>query len=486
MDARMESMEATSADRSATIAAPATVTRNLYRRSAAAGGRSAELRRLLASADAGAGALAGVAAALIALASPSEVALVGLVLAIGWPVFAFACGLYAADDLRSWSSGVTDAPKLVLASLLLSWPLFGLLSWLDALYAVRAALVGCVVVAAAAGLARAAARMYAHRAVALRQQTLIIGSGMVASELVARLLRHRELALDPIGYLDTDAHEYGDVGVPSLGGLDALPDLLRANRVDRVMIAFSRAGHEELLQCIRLSRDAGVAVDVIPRLFEFLDGARTVDEIGGMPLLSITAPTFSRASEVAKRMLDIVLSAFALVVLAPVMLLVAIAIKLDSCGPVLFVQRRSGRGATFFNFYKIRSMYQGSTVEVRSDGAIVKTAHDDRITPVGRIIRRFSLDEAPQLFNVLKGDMSLVGPRPLVEVEAAVLRDWQERRADLRPGLTGPWQIAGRSSIPFHEMVKFDYQYVAGWSLARDIEILLATVPAVLSGRGAI
>ena len=117
---------------------------------------------------------------------------------------------------------------------------------------------------------------------------------------------------------------------------------------------------------------------------------------------------------------------------------------------------------------------------------IVKMAEDDRITAVGRIIRRFSLDEAPQLLNVLKGDMSLVGPRPLVEAEAAVLRDWQERRADMRPGLTGPWQIAGRSNIPFHEMVKFDYQYVAGWSLARDVEILLATVPTVLSGRGAI
>jgi exopolysaccharide biosynthesis polyprenyl glycosylphosphotransferase len=489
----MESMEATSADRSATIAALATVTSDRYLRSAAASGRSAaasgrsgDLRRLLASADVGAGALAGVTAALLALASTSEVALVGLVLAIAWPVFGFACGLYAAEDLRSWSSGVSEAPKLVLASLLLSWPLYGLMSALDAPYAVRAALVGCLALAAAAGLARALARMYAHHAVALRQQTLIIGSGLVAHQLVQRLLRHRELALDPIGYLDTDSHEFRDVGVRSLGGLDVLPDLLRAKRVDRVMIAFSRAGHEELLQCIRLCRDAGVAVDVVPRLFEFLDGAQTVDEIGGMPLLSITASTFSRSSEIAKRSLDVVLSVFALVALAPFLLLVAVAIKLDSRGPVLFVQRRSGRSGSFFNVYKFRSMYVGSTVEVRADGAIVKMAEDDRITAVGRIIRRFSLDEAPQLLNVLKGDMSLVGPRPLVEVEAAVLRDWQERRADLRPGLTGPWQIAGRSNIPFHEMVKFDYQYVAGWSLARDVEILLATVPTVLSGRGAI
>ena len=152
---------------------------------------------------------------------------------------------------------------------------------------------------------------------------------------------------------------------------------------------------------------------------------------------------------------------------------------------MLFVQRRSGRGGRFFSLYKFRSMYVDATVEVRHDGAIVKHVDDRRITRVGRFIRRFSLDEAPQFLNVLKGDMSLVGPRPLVEAEAAVLSDWQERRADLRPGLTGPWQISGRSHIPFHEMVTFDYQYVAGWSLARDIEILIATLPVVLSGRGA-
>jgi exopolysaccharide biosynthesis polyprenyl glycosylphosphotransferase len=251
------------------------------------------------------------------------------------------------------------------------------------------------------------------------------------------------------------------------------------------MIAFSRASHEDLLHCIRICRDAGVTVDIVPRLFEFLDGARTVDQIGGLPLLSISAPSFCRASELAKRALDMSLSFLLLAALAPLLVVLAVAIKLDSPGPVVFVQRRSGRGGRFFQLYKFRSMYHGATVEVRDDGAIVKLVDDARITRVGRLIRRFSLDEAPQLFNVLKGDMSLVGPRPLVEAEQAALRDWQARRADLRPGLTGPWQIAGRSHIPFHEMVKFDYQYVAGWSLARDLEILLATLPAVLSGRGA-
>ncbi|HYM56998.1 MAG TPA: sugar transferase [Solirubrobacteraceae bacterium] len=440
---------------------------------------------MLATADVLAGALAGLIAALIAAASSGEVLLMAFALAVAWPVTAFVCGLYAFDDLRSWASGVSDAPKLMLAAMLLSWPLYGLLAGLSAPHAVSGALIGCLAVAGSAAVARTVARVHAHHEPRLRQGTLVIGSGAVAHQLVQRLMRHDELGLDPIGFLDDDHEGFVDLPVPALGGLAALPAQLRSGRVDRVMIAFSRAGHEELLNCIRLCRDAGVAVDVVPRLFEFLDGARTVDQIGGMPLLSITSPKFSRLSEVAKRTLDVTLSLLALIVLSPLLLAIAIAIKLDSKGPVLFVQRRSGRGGTFFNLYKFRSMYVGSTVEVRDDGAIVKLAKDDRITHVGSLLRRFSLDEVPQLLNVLRGEMSLVGPRPLVEAEAAVLRDWQERRAHLRPGLTGPWQIAGRSQIPFQEMVKFDYQYVAGWSLARDVEIILATIPVVLGGRGA-
>jgi exopolysaccharide biosynthesis polyprenyl glycosylphosphotransferase len=485
MDARTESMMAASADQSGTLYVPPAVAGHYFAEPVATDERAIGLRRLLAAADIAAGGLAGLVAGIMASATPGELALVAVALAVSWPLFAFACGLYAVDDLRAWASGVSEAPKLGLAALLLSWPLYGLLTGLDAPHPIQAALAGCVAVAGAAGLARSAARIHAHRAPRLRQRTLVIGSGTVASQLVERLMRHQELALEPIGFLDPDPDDCVGPGVPPLGGLEALPDLLRTRRVDRVMIAFSRAGHEELLNCIRLCRDAGVAVDVVPRLFEFLDGARTIDDIGGMPLLSITTPTFSRSSELAKRGLDIAGSLLLLSALAPLLVVAAIAIRLDSPGPVVFRQRRSGRGGSFFSLLKFRSMYVGTTVEVRADGAIVKLQDDARITRVGRVLRRFSIDEAPQLINVLRGEMSLVGPRPLVEAEAAALRDWQERRADLRPGLTGPWQISGRSHIPFEEMVRFDYQYVAGWSLARDVEILLATLPAVLAGRGA-
>jgi exopolysaccharide biosynthesis polyprenyl glycosylphosphotransferase len=447
--------------------------------------RSQSLRRQLLFADVLAGAAGGAIAASVAGLGP--IALVAFVagLAVAWPLAAFLCGLYAREDLRSWASGVGEAPKLVLTCLALSWPLLGVLMLTAAPHPALGAIAATVAVAAASGLTRAAARVNVHKVPGLRQRTLIVGSGVVAERLVDRLYSHPELGLNPIGYVDDDGGG-GSPGLPRLGGLAALPVLVAEGRVDRVMVAFSRAHHEDLLEVLRISRDAGIAVDVIPRLFEFLDGARTMDQIGGLPLLSIDVPRFSPFSRGAKRVLDLTGSALAILVLSPLLITIAVAIKLDSRGPILFRQTRSGRSGRFFTVYKFRSMHAGSTVEVRDDGAIVKHADDDRITRVGRVIRRFSLDEAPQLFNVLKGDMSLVGPRPLVIAEAATLTaGWHARRADLRPGLTGPWQIAGRSNIPFHEMIRFDYQYVAGWSLARDIEILLATVPAVISGRGA-
>jgi exopolysaccharide biosynthesis polyprenyl glycosylphosphotransferase len=448
--------------------------------------RNAQLRRQLVSADVISGSVTGALAAVAAGLAWDELPVVALAIGLGWPVLAYVCGLYAADDLRTWASGVGEAPRLAVTSLLISWPVFALLTAFEGRHAVPGALIAAAITGAGAGIGRAAARVGLHRVPGLRQRALILGSGTVAKQLVDRLQRHQELGLDAVGFIDDDVHQPGELGIPRLGTLDSLADLITFGRVDRVMIAFSRASHEELLHCVRVCRDAGVTVDIVPRLFEFLDGARTIELVGGMPLLSIQQPTLTSLSRFTKRALDVVGASAALLLLSPMLLAVALAIKLNSRGGIFFVQQRSGRGGRFFRLYKFRSMKVDSTVLVRDDGAIVKRPDDDRITGVGRFIRRFSLDEAPQLLNVLKGDMSLVGPRPLVLAEHAALSEgWQTRRADLRPGLTGPWQISGRSHIPFQDMIKFDYQYVAGWSLARDIEILLATLPAVISGRGA-
>ncbi len=333
-----------------------------------------------------------------------------------------------------------------------------------------------------------------HRDPSLRQRTLILGSGLVAGQVVEKIRNNPQFGLIPVGIVDDDVHDVGTPDLPWLGRFSDLAAIIEAQNIDRVIIAFSRVDHEDLLEAIRASRDAGVAVDVVPRLFEFLDGVRALDQIGGLPLLSIGVPVLASSSMAAKRVLDVVGSASLILLFSPLMIATAIAIKLESRGPVFFRQPRAGRGNKSFKLIKFRSMYidaeqrkkELDEMNEAEDGVMFKIREDPRVTRVGRIIRRFSIDELPQLFNVLKGEMSLVGPRPLIFPETAALeKHWHLRRLELRPGITGPWQIYGRSQSPFQEMVRFDYQYVAGWSLARDIEILLATLPAVMSGRGA-
>jgi exopolysaccharide biosynthesis polyprenyl glycosylphosphotransferase len=297
-----------------------------------------------------------------------------------------------------------------------------------------------------------------------------------------------------IGMVDDDVHVDSSPELPSLGGLDELERILRDHHVDRAIIAFSRSGHDELLSSIRMCWDNRVAIDIVPRLFDFLDGARSLEQVGGLPMLSITVPQLNRASRAAKRASDIALSAIALTVLSPLLVATALLIKLDSRGPILFRQRRVGRDGEIFHIFKFRSMHVDAEERKReferlndsNDGVMFKIKADPRVTRIGHPLRRFSIDELPQLLNVLRGEMSLVGPRPLISKEAdAFSETWHERRLDLRPGITGPWQVYGRSDIPYDDMLRLDYQYVAGWSLARDAEILLATIPVVFSGRGA-
>ena len=452
------------------------------------------LRHLLAWADVSAAALAGLAALpLTGLSSPRSLGFLALV-TCGWVLIAFVSNLYGAEDLRSWASGVQEIPRTMLAALIISWPLFGAAAALGAQHAVLSAAVAALGTGLLSPIARAGARAYVHKKEPLQQRCLIVGSGIVAGQLVDRLQSQRQFGLVPFGFVDDEVHDEGTLDLPLLGGLDDLEDILRVHQVDRVVIAFSRASHQQLLKAIRACRDRRVAVDVVPRLFEFLDGARALDQVGGLPLLSIGAPRLTRSSRLAKRALDAAISAVALLVLSPLFLAIALGIKLESRGPVFFRQIRAGRGGAPFEVFKFRSMYHDAearkadleAVNDADDGVMFKIHHDPRITRVGRSIRRFSLDELPQLINVLRGEMALVGPRPLILPETAALAEaWHQRRLDLRPGLTGPWQVSGRSDIPFQDMVRFDYQYVAGWSLVRDLEILLATVPAVLSGRGA-
>jgi exopolysaccharide biosynthesis polyprenyl glycosylphosphotransferase len=411
-----------------------------------------------------------------------------------WPLAAFSIGLYRGDQLATWASSVPDVPRSFAAVLFITWPLFAIASAVglgDPAFLTFLTVLGIV---ALASIARTAVRARLHRMENLRQRTLILGSGFVAGQVAEKLAKNAQFGLVPIGIVDDEVHQAGSPDLPWLGRFTDLQTIIERQQAERVIIAFSRTSHEQLLECIRACRDAGVAVDVIPRLFEFLDGVRALDQVGGLPLLSIGTPTLTRVSVAAKRILDIVGSLGLLLLFSPLMISIAIAIKLESRGPVFFRQPRAGRGRTSFQLIKFRSMYvdaeerKGELEQLNEadDGVMFKIRKDPRVTRVGSFMRRFSIDELPQLVNVFCGEMSLVGPRPLIFPETAALEQaWHLRRLELRPGLTGPWQVYGRSQNPFQEMVRFDYQYVAGWSLARDIEILLATVPAVLSGRGA-
>ncbi|MEA2220475.1 MAG: hypothetical protein QOJ35_3101 [Solirubrobacteraceae bacterium] len=456
--------------------------------------RSAVLQRLLGTADVASALSAGVLAALATGLPLRAALLVGAACVLIVPLLAFICGLYAADDLRAWASGVPDLKRLLFASLVLSWPMVGVAQLVGADHPAVCALLGSVLTFAFATSGRAVARTLAHRSARLQQRTAIVGSGLVAGELVQNMRRHGEFGLLPVGIVENREDHRSVDGLPRLGSLKELPAILRRHHIDRVIIAFSRAGHVELLQVIRSCRDGGVPVHIVPRLFEFLDGTRALDYVGGLPLLSLGSPRLTRVGRSVKRALDIAVAGAGLVICAPLFALIALAVKSESPGGVLFRQPRTGRSAATFELIKFRSMFDGADAHKSellhanemAGGVMFKIRRDPRITHVGSFLRRFSLDELPQLWNVLRGEMSLVGPRPLVLDETnQLLEDWHARRGELRPGITGPWQIYGRSELPFESMVRFDYQYVAGWSLARDLEILCATVPAVLSGRGA-
>jgi exopolysaccharide biosynthesis polyprenyl glycosylphosphotransferase len=247
---------------------------------------------------------------------------------------------------------------------------------------------------------------------------------------------------------------------------------------------------DELLVVTRAAKALGARVSVVPRLFEVVGSSAAFDHVEGTTLLGLRRYGLSRSSWRLKRTVDLVVATLALTVLSPLLLAVAIAIKLDDGGPILFRQRRIGQAGREFEMLKFRTMSEDAEqrrteLEALNEAeGLFKIADDPRITRVGKFLRRTSLDEILQLVNVVRGEMSLVGPRPLVPDDDERVRGWERRRLNVPPGMTGHWQILGSSRIPLGEMVKIDYLYGANWSLWRDIKILLRTVPYVLARRG--
>jgi exopolysaccharide biosynthesis polyprenyl glycosylphosphotransferase len=338
---------------------------------------------------------------------------------------------------------------------------------------------------------------YSARAVVRRitepERILIVGSGFVASLVARKISAHPEYGAHVVGAVDVGDSPFMTIdGVEHLGHTGDFEAICAAHDVERVIVAFSSADHESLLDIIRTSKRRNIRISIVPRLFEVFGPAVEVDHVEGMTLLGLRGVRRTKSTLWLKRGLDITVASVALILAAPVLAISMLAIKLTSPGPVLFVQRRIGRGEREFKMLKLRTMVVGADrqksellhLNEMDGGPMFKLTDDPRVTRVGRLLRRTSIDELPQLINVLRGEMSVVGPRPLVRDESDHVIGWHRARLDLMPGLTGPWQVMGRNAIPFEEMVKLDYLYVAEWSLWNDIKLLLRTLPVVVGQRG--
>ena len=322
----------------------------------------------------------------------------------------------------------------------------------------------------------------------VRRRVLLVGDGDRLAELRRRLGTERSgIDYDFVGAAGTS----GGGGLPLLGGLDAVPRLLGERAVDEV-IATDGIGDRDLLELVEQAHAHGVKVRVAPRTTELL--AHRVHYVPGQggPLLELRPPALVGLDWAAKRTFDVVTSALVLLLGLPLWLLIAAAIRLDSRGPILHRDRRVGLGERAFAMLKFRTMYEDAAERQpqleaanEADGALFKLRDDPRVTRVGRLLRRFSLDEIPQVLNVLRGEMSLVGPRPLPLRDFTQLEPWHRKRYLVLPGMTGLWQIGGRSDLSFDELVRLDFYYLDNWSIWLDISILLKTLPAVLARRGA-
>jgi exopolysaccharide biosynthesis polyprenyl glycosylphosphotransferase len=321
------------------------------------------------------------------------------------------------------------------------------------------------------------------------ERCIVIGDAAATPALREKLVDNPSLRIDLVGRVPL-AESSSDGAADVLGSLDRLGIVLMECEIDRAIIAPGPDDDEgQMLHAIRLVKSLGVRVTVVPRLFEVVGSSVEFDYVRGMMLLGVKPYGLTASSRFLKRAMDVFGAGLGLIVLAPLLVYIAIAVKLSSPGPIFFRQRRVGRNGQEFDICKFRTMYQDAEAmkdelrHLNQTPGLFKIENDPRITRVGSFLRRASLDELPQLWNVLRGDMSLVGPRPLVPDEDCQVLGLDRRRLHVLPGMTGFWQVFGSGRIPLQEMVKIDYHYGANWSLWQDCKILLRTVPYVMSRR---
>jgi exopolysaccharide biosynthesis polyprenyl glycosylphosphotransferase len=322
--------------------------------------------------------------------------------------------------------------------------------------------------------------------------TLVVGTNSEAAHL-ADLLTSSKLGYRPLGFVATSTQPASGSSLPVLGPIGQLRELIRQTGANCVFVAATAVQAADVKHVLKARRLDGIEIRVTANVPAMLATTRvTPRSIGGLMTLSINAVRLTRGQAIAKRTFDLVVSSAALLLLWPVLLAVAIAIRLDDGGPVLFRQARVGLHRQRFTLLKFRTMVPEAERQLpelvsrnEADGPLFKLRDDPRITRVGRFLRRYSLDELPQLLNVLKGEMSLVGPRPPLPGEVARYEDWQLDRLEVRPGITGLWQVSGRSELSFEEYVRLDLFYIENWSMLYDLFVVAKTIPILLLPRGA-
>jgi exopolysaccharide biosynthesis polyprenyl glycosylphosphotransferase len=345
---------------------------------------------------------------------------------------------------------------------------------------------------------RVAARSVCRRRPSYLQNTIVVGAGDVGQLVARKILQHPEYGINLVGFVDDQPKERcpGLEHLTLVGLPDRLQAIVRELDIERVIVAFSNDSYERTVDLVRSLNEMEVQIDLVPRLFDLVSPSAQIHTLEGIPLLGIPPLHLSRSSRFLKRAMDVGLALAGLVCLTPIFAVIAVLIKIDSRGPVFFRQVRMGNGGKRFRIFKFRTMvadaeerkagvrHLNKHTQPGGDPRMFKIPDDPRITKFGRFLRRYSLDEFPQLLNVIQGDMSLVGPRPLIPDEDEHVGNWARKRLDLRPGMTGLWQVLGRSDIPFEEMVKLDYLYVTTWSLWQDFRLLLRTIPILVARRG--
>ena len=326
------------------------------------------------------------------------------------------------------------------------------------------------------------------------RRILVIGAGRVGQAVGRRIQEQAWTGLELAGYLDDDADKIGDTyfGGKVLGPLSVALSILDQNQVDEVVFALPLHAHQELRSLVIALQDHPVRVRIVPDVLDLAFFRASMEDWDGIPMIGLRDPAISGSDRLVKRIFDLVFAATSLFFLWPLMGVIAVLIKLDSPGPVILRQERVGENGRLFHVYKFRSMVDGAdkqfseiVSEDENGNLVYKWPDDPRVTRVGRIIRRTSFDELPQLFNVLKGEMSMVGPRPELPFIVARYEAWQHKRFAVPPGITGWWQISGRSDKPMHLHTEDDLYYISHYSPLLDLQILWRTVGVVIKGKGA-